>query len=140
MKLSESAVESLLRQGRFQEIVADWIANPASVVKLSSAEHQLAIAEALSRTGRPIAARDIANGLVHRSTPAVIRVRCEMVLGLVARELGFFEEAIQRLNSSARLAKECGHARHSADASLAALRLQVERQPREVASAVLQEG
>jgi len=87
MKLSQSAVESLLRQGHFHKIVSDWSSNPTGVAALSSIDHRLAIAEALLRTGRVAPAKDIAAAVLERTPQKDIRARCEMILGLAAREL-----------------------------------------------------
>jgi DNA-binding NtrC family response regulator/tetratricopeptide (TPR) repeat protein len=63
-----------------------------------------------------------------------------MILGLVARELGYFDEAIRRLRTAARLGKESGNSSCAAWASLAAFRLLAEREPKEVVSTIIQEA
>ena len=62
-----------------------------------------------------------------------------MILALVARELGYFDEAIRRLGAAAKLGKESGATTNAAWSSLAAFRLLAERQPRGVVSTILQD-
>ena len=88
MTLSQSAVEALLRQGRFQEIVTAWMSDGPRASSGASPEHRLSIAEALVRTGRTQEAKDIATSVPQRSTTDQVRARIEMILGLAARELG----------------------------------------------------
>ena len=62
-----------------------------------------------------------------------------MILGIAARELGFADEAIRRLNAAARRSRDCGNAPYAAWSSLSAFRILSERQTREIASSALQE-
>ena len=64
MTLSHSAVESLFRLGRFEEIASDCASNLGSVHKLASADHQLVVAESMARTGRLDSARAIARSIL----------------------------------------------------------------------------
>src|SRR6185503_11053090 len=106
MTLSLSAVETLLRQGRFQEIVTTCGSDSRSASGGATAEHRLAVSEALVRTGRVQEAKDIATTVANRAATDQVRSRAEMILGLVARELGYFDEAIRRLGTAAKLGKE----------------------------------
>ena len=63
-----------------------------------------------------------------------------MILGLVARERGYFGEAIRRLRTAARLGTDSGNTSCAAWSSLAAFRLLAEREPKEVVSTTLQEA
>jgi DNA-binding NtrC family response regulator len=138
MSLSQTAVESFLRQGRFQDIVADWQPGGSGLGTIP-AEHRLAVAEALLRTGRIQAARTITTGVSEKGAPEHIRARCEMILGVAARELGFADEAIRRLHAAAKRAKDCGNVAYAAWSSLSAFRICSERQPKEIVSSALQD-
>jgi hypothetical protein len=52
MTLSPSTVESLFRQGRFDEIAADAADNLREALRNASVEHQMLLAESLARVGK----------------------------------------------------------------------------------------
>jgi DNA-binding NtrC family response regulator len=139
MRLTQSAVEALLRRGHFQEIASDKELTPARVNALPSMDHRLAIAEALLRAGQIETAKRIVNAISTRNAPPDVRCRCEMLLGLAAREIGAFDEASRHLHASVRVAKDAGFTSGAAWSLLTTLRLVAERQPREVVSSLLQE-
>jgi len=127
MSSSLASVESLFRLGRFKDIVAS-VDERRSAQPLGS-EQLLTIAEAMVRTGKIERAKQIATDLMRQSLQGRLRARGEMVLGLVARESGVFDEGLQRLQASARLAKEAGDVSCAAMSSLMALRMLSESQP-----------
>jgi DNA-binding NtrC family response regulator len=136
MPLSYAEVESLFRQGRFEQIAADG-AGVKELYRLPSYDHQLLVAESLARTGRLESASQLARHILSR--PDCIRghARCETILGTVARDLGRIEEAMQCLQRSLHSSKEYGDSAEAARAALAIFRIVSERQPPEVVSPLL---
>jgi DNA-binding NtrC family response regulator/tetratricopeptide (TPR) repeat protein len=126
MSSGPSLVESLFRLGKFREIISTVERRPD--ISFTS-EQLLIIAEVMTRTGRLARARRIALDLMQRPPQTASRARCEMILGLVARESGSFDEGLQRLQASARLAKEAGDLPCAAMSLLMALRMISENQP-----------
>jgi len=139
MPLSYSEVESLFRLGRFEEITSDASTSIRDIQKLPSCDHQLLVAESLLRTGKLESARHIARQLLNRADYARGHARCEMVLGIVARDLGRIDEAIQTLQHSLHLAREIGDIAQAARSALAIFRIASERQPPDVISPFLAE-
>jgi DNA-binding NtrC family response regulator/tetratricopeptide (TPR) repeat protein len=126
MSSGPSLVESLYHLGRFKEITSIFDKRP----DLSFTNEQLLIiAEAMVRTGQIGRAKRIAVDLSHRLPPSPNHARCELILGLVARESGLVDQGLRRLQTSARLAKEAGDVRCEATALLMALRIICENQP-----------
>src|SRR6185436_17660803 len=105
MSLGASLVGSLYRLGKFKEIVA--ILDKRADTSFTG-EQLLIIAEAMVRTGQVSRAKRMAVELDQRLPPGPLHARCELVLGLVARESGHVDEGLLRLQTSARLAKEAG--------------------------------
>ena len=122
MPSSYSEVESLFRLGRFQEICSDSAASLREVQKIQSYEHQLLIAESMARTGRLDAAGHVARQIIGRPEWVRGHPRAEMVLGLVARDIGRIDEAIQCLQRSLHCAKESGDTTQAARSALAIFR------------------
>jgi len=139
MPLSSSEVESLFRLGRFQEISNDGAATLREIQRFSSYEHQLLIAESLARTGRLESASHVARLVIDRQEWVRGHPRAEMVLGIVARDLGRTEEALQRLQRSLHSAKETGDVAQAARSALAIFRIISERQPLEIVGPLLAE-
>ena len=81
------------------------------------------------RTGRLESSGADRTELVSDCRQGPLHARCELILGLVARESGLIDEGLQRLQTSARLAKECGDVRCEATSLLMALRMISESQP-----------
>src|SRR5687767_12685007 len=126
MNSGPSLIESLFHLGRFKEIASIFDKRP----DLSFTNEQLLIiAEAMVRTGQIGRAKRIAVDLSQRLPPGPHHARCELILGLVARESGLVDEGLRRLQTSARLAKEAGDVRCEATALLMALRIICENQP-----------
>ena len=137
MPLSYSEVESLFRLGRFQEICTRQRRSPPGRTKsLPSYEHQLLIAESLARTGRLESASHVARQVISRSDG---HPRAEMILGIIARDLGRMEEALQSLQRSLHSAKEGGDIAQAARSALAIFRIISERQPLEIVGPLLSE-
>src|SRR5688572_25587069 len=126
MSLSPSAVESLFRAGKFREIVTG--AERSRLEPTFPVDRLLTIAEASARGGQLERAKRSVCDALQRSSHPNVRSRCELILGLVARDSGLFDEALQRFQTSARIAKECGDARVGALSLLMALRTISERQ------------
>jgi len=139
MPLSYSEVESLFRLGRFQEISTDSAGALREVQKLPSYEHQLLIAESLARTGRLEPASHVARQVIGRPDWVRGHPRAEMILGIIARDLGRMEEALQSLQRSLHSAKEGGDVAQAARSALAIFRIISERQPLEIAGPLLSE-
>jgi DNA-binding NtrC family response regulator/tetratricopeptide (TPR) repeat protein len=139
MPLSYSEVESLFRLGRFQEICTDIAGAFRDVQKLPSYEHQLLIAESLARTGRLESASQVARQVIGRSDCMRGHPRAEMILGIIARDLGRTEEALQSLQRSLHSAKEGGDIAQAARSALAIFRIISERQPLEIVGPLLSE-
>jgi DNA-binding NtrC family response regulator len=139
MSLSHSEVESLFGLGRFGDIAADTIATLRDVQTLPSCDHQLMIAESIARTERFESASYIVREVLSRSDCVRDRARCEMILGIIARDLGRIGEALQRLQHSLHCAKENGDAFQAARSALALFRIVSERQPPEVVGSLLAE-
>ena len=136
MPLSYSEVESLFRLGRFQEICTDSAGALRDVQRLPSYEHQLLIAESLARTGRLESASHVARQVIIRSDG---HPRAEMILGIIARDLGRMDEALQSLQRSLHSAKEGGDIAQAARSALAIFRIISERQPPEIVGPLLSE-
>jgi DNA-binding NtrC family response regulator/lipopolysaccharide biosynthesis regulator YciM len=139
MPLSYSEVESLFRLGRFQEIASDGTATVRELQKLPSQEHQLLIAESLARTGRLESATQLARHVLARSEWVRGHSRAEMILGIVSRDLGRTEDALQSLQRSLHSAKENGDIGQAARSALAIFRIISERQPLEIVGPLLAE-
>ena len=137
MPLSYSEVESLFRLGRFEQIAADCAPAIKDVYRLPSYDHQLLIAESLARTGRLESASQLARDILNRPDCVRGHPRCEMILGIVARDLGRIEEAVQSLQRSLHSAKENGDSAVAARSALAIFRIISERQTQEVVSPLL---
>jgi DNA-binding NtrC family response regulator/tetratricopeptide (TPR) repeat protein len=135
MPLSHAAVESLFKAGNFQPILSDLKNHP--YIEQLTADHRLLLADTLLRTGAPDLARTIAEPLARGSISDAARDRREMILGLIARESGSLDEAVQRLQHSARLAKERGDLVQAGLSSMMAFRIISERQPRDIVSPLL---
>jgi DNA-binding NtrC family response regulator/tetratricopeptide (TPR) repeat protein len=135
MHLSHAAADSLFRAGKFQHIVSD-LKNHSRIEQLT-ADHRLLLADTLLRTGAPDLARTIAEPLVRGSISEAARDRREMILGLVAREFGNLTEATQRLQHSARLARERGDLVQAGLSSMMAFRIISERQPPNIVGPLL---
>ena len=127
MSLSPTAVESLFRVGRFREIVS--VVDQKRSDFALSVDQLLIVAEAMARTGRLERAERIVFDLLQRPIQGSLRARCEIIRGLVARESGRFDDGLQRLQTAARIAKECGDVRCAAFSLLVALRMISEGQP-----------
>jgi len=126
MSSGTSLVESLFRLGRFKEILATIEKRPDQAF---TSEQLLMIAEVMTRTRQLDRAKRIAIDLLQRPLQSALRARCEMILGLVARESGLFHEGLHKLQTSARIAKEAGDIRGAARSLLMALRMISENQP-----------
>ncbi len=137
MPLSYSEVESLFRQGRFDQIVGNCAAALKDVFRLPSFDHQLLICESLAHTGRLESASQLARHILNRPDCTRGHARCEAILGTVARDFGHIEEAIQSLQRSLLSAKENGDSGQAARSALAMFRIISERQPPEVVSPLL---
>jgi DNA-binding NtrC family response regulator len=126
MSSGPSSVESLFRLGRFKEILSsvEKRRDPAL-----TGDELLIVAEAMTRTGQLDRAKRITVDLMQGPLQRHSRARCEMILGLVARESGLFHEGLQKLQMSARLAKEGGDLQCAATSLLLALRMICENQP-----------
>jgi DNA-binding NtrC family response regulator len=121
-----SLVESLFRLGKFKEIASTFDRRPD--VSYTS-EQLLVIAEAMVRTGQVGRGKRIATELSQRPLVGSVPARCELILGLVARESGLVDEGLLRLQTSARLAKDAGDLQCAATSLLMALRIISETQP-----------
>jgi DNA-binding NtrC family response regulator/tetratricopeptide (TPR) repeat protein len=126
MSSGTSLVESLFRLGRFKEILAAIEKRPDQAL---TTEQMLIVAEVMTRTRQLDRAKRIAIDLLQRPLQSALRARCEMILGLVARESGLFHEGLHKLQTSARIAKEAGDIRGAATSLLMALRMISENQP-----------
>ena len=126
MSSGVSLVESLYRLGKLKEIVA--ILDKRADTSFTG-EQLLIIAEAMVRTGQVSRAKRMAVELGQRLPPGPLHARCELILGLIARESGLIEEGLMRLKTSARLAKESGDLRCEATSLLMAFRLISENPP-----------
>ena len=103
MSSGASLVDSLFRLGKFKEIASLLDKRPDTSF---TGEQLLMIAEAMVRTGQVSRAKRIAVDLLQRLSSGPLHARCELILGLVARESGLIEEGLVRLKTSARLAKK----------------------------------
>jgi hypothetical protein len=102
-----------------------------------ASEHLLTIAEAMVRAGKVDRAKRVVIDLMKRPLTDSSRARCEMILGLAARESGVFGEGLQRLQTSARIARESGDLHCAAMSSLMALRMISENQPIHAVASIL---
>jgi len=139
MSLSHSTLESLVRLGQFERIVSDSADGSGESHRSLSPDDQLVIAEAMARTGRLESAKGIARSILDRHEYINWHSKCEMILGLVARDLGRIDEAIQSLQHSVRLARERRDPAQAAHSALSAFRIVSERQPPEVVGSLLAE-
>jgi DNA-binding NtrC family response regulator len=139
MPLSYSAVESLFRLGRFEEITADSVPSFREIQKLPSCDHQVLIAESLMRTGRLESASHVARHALGRPDFVRVHARCKMIHGSIARELGRIDEAIQSLQHSLHFAKENGDIAQAARSALTIFRIISERQPPSLVGPLLAE-
>jgi DNA-binding NtrC family response regulator/tetratricopeptide (TPR) repeat protein len=137
MSLSPTTVESLFHLGRFREIVSGIDERRPDVA--FSIDQLLTIAEAMVRTGKLERAERIVSDVMQRPLQGPLRARCEVIRGLVARESGRYVEGLQRLQASARIAKECGDIRCAAYSLLMALRMISESQPIRAVDSILAE-
>ncbi len=136
MAFTYSALESRFRLGLFQEILDD-LESYADGFDSVPLECRVVFADTLQRTGRIDPARKAALSIASASLTTAGRARCEMVLGLVSRDTGHMDEAVRRLQSSERLAREHGLIAQAGLSSVLLFRIYSERQSQDVARPML---
>jgi DNA-binding NtrC family response regulator/tetratricopeptide (TPR) repeat protein len=137
MTLTHSAVESLSRLGRYQDIISDCGHDVARINNIASIEHRLVLADSLAKVGYLETARSIVTRILQSVAPDSVRPHCEAILGWIAREHGNVDEATQRLQSSARMFRENGNIAQGALSSIWVFRISSERQPPQTVDALL---
>lgn len=130
-----SKIESLLRSGRFGDVILARDASPQPC----SLEDRLSVAEALARKGDSEAARSLVQDILRSREADSLRAHCEMILGLVARDLGLVQKALQHLQHSSRLARDRGQLAQEARSLLAVFRILSEREHPQVVASLLSE-
>ena len=101
MPLDHAGIESLFRLGKFNRILEGLRAD--SNGERLRPEDSVVVADTLLRSGDAEAAQRLAEAARPHVAGSTL-ARCEMVLGLVAREHGNLPEALDRLRTSVRLA------------------------------------
>jgi DNA-binding NtrC family response regulator/tetratricopeptide (TPR) repeat protein len=132
-----AAVEGLFHAGRFADLLR--VSMPFLHHGELSTHDRLLIARAMVHTGDIERARHIAETANEQNAGPLLRSRCELILGLVAKRIGDLPAARRRLQHSVHLAREAADGKQLAWSQLSLFRLLAEGEPEGLLSAVLAE-
>ena len=134
---NSDGINALFSAGRFADVIR--VSLPFLQRGALSTHDRLLVARAMLHTGNIETAKRIAEGANEPHANAVLRSRCELVLGIVAKRDGDLTTARRRLQFSVRLAREAGDVKQQAWSQLTLFRLLAEGEPEELLSAMLAE-
>jgi len=134
---SNGTVDALFSAGRFADILR--VSLPFLERGALSTHDRLLAARAMLHAGDVARAKHIAEEANEPHTNPLLRSRCELVLGIVAKRTGDLAAARRRMQHSVRLAKEAGDIKQQAWSQLSLFRLLAEGEPEELLGAMLSE-
>lgn len=135
MALSFETDQISARQGRYAEVLERYICS--SGLESMTQVHRLLIANALLQAGEISRAQSIAERENATDSPAPVRSRCELILGLAARRRADLDGALKHLQLGLQLARNSNDHGQMAWSAVQLFRLVAEIRPREDLAALL---